>query len=533
MLFLPYRDARRPRYFPIATVVVALACLAGFFWLQSQDPQRRTSAFESYQDSGLAAIELPRYRTHLAGRNDADAESRLARLGSTKVPVLQQIEMMLGDEQFQRELRSGVVVPPDDPQFAAWSEARSRYGQLISGSSTERFSLSRADAKEAWRFLSYPLLHTDATRLLGALLVLLLLAPFAEAALGSVRYVIALAAGTAAAGVAHLAVSEAPLIGSAGLVAAAAAMSIVVSGARRVPAGIWLFSSSPLRIPVLALFAAWPFNEALQAWLRAGSGQTLGASDLLVPTAGFLVGAIAAALLRPEPQSRIAVPTVRSSAAPGTLRTVMPVPGEATTALAREAQEAASRLDVRRAVRLYRELVEQEPRRIDYLGAYLNVALLSPDENVVNDAALRILWARIRHSSEEVRRLYLQLTQPKVLQAIPIDEHLRLARRLVRQREDAAALRVLDGVLQDEHLRSLYGRQLADCLLGLFTAYTRHGLVRQAEQVSARLSAHFDANDQLGGEAPALRPPTTLLNSRGGPTRAGMLRTTTRRSTAY
>ncbi len=165
--------------------------------------------------------------------------------------------------------------------------------------------------------------------------------------------------------------------------------------------------------------------------------------------------------------------------------------------LARQAREAATRMDTRRASHLFKELVDLEPQRIEHLCAYLNVALLAPDETTLQDAALRLLWLRSRSHSDEIRKAFLQLTQPKVLKVLPIDEHLRLARRLVRIREDAAALRVLDAILSDSHLRQLYGRQLADCLLGIYTGYMRRRLTTLAEVIHSRLATYFEAPDDL------------------------------------
>ena len=105
------------------------------------------------------------------------------------------------------------------------------------------------------------------------------------------------------------------------------------------------------------------------------------------------------------------------------------------------------------------------------------------------------------------------MSQPHVLAALPVDEQLRLARRLVATREDAAALRVLDGLLGADTTRNLYGRQLADCLLGLFTTYSRHGLRQQADQVRQRLSEHFPSPQMLGGLAPNKEPPMTIRGS--------------------
>ena len=144
------------------------------------------------------------------------------------------------------------------------------------------------------------------------------------------------------------------------------------------------------------------------------------------------------------------------------------------------------------------------------------MALLGRDKETLADAALRALWIRTRHARTELRPVYTQMSQPHVLAVLPVDEQLRLARRLVATREDAAALRVLDGLLGADTTRSLYGRQLADCLLGLFTTYSRHGLRQQADQVRQRLSGHFPSPQTLGGLAPTREPPMTI---RGATTR--------------
>ena len=111
------------------------------------------------------------------------------------------------------------------------------------------------------------------------------------------------------------------------------------------------------------------------------------------------------------------------------------------------------------------------------------------------------------------------MSQPHVLAALPVDEQLRLARRLVATREDAAALRVLDGLLASDTLKNLYGRQIADCLLGLFTTYSRHGLRQPADDVKRRLSTHFPSPATLGGIEPTREPPMTIRGSTGTPRR--------------
>jgi hypothetical protein len=114
---------------------------------------------------------------------------------------------------------------------------------------------------------------------------------------------------------------------------------------------------------------------------------------------------------------------------------------------------------------------------------------------------------------DEFRKAFMSMTQPKVLQVLPVDEQLRLVRRLVRFREDAAALRVLDSLLSDDNMRSLYARQIADCLLGLFTTYTRHGLKQPADNVKSRLSRYFPSPQEIGGLPPSREVPLSIRAS--------------------
>jgi hypothetical protein len=147
------------------------------------------------------------------------------------------------------------------------------------------------------------------------------------------------------------------------------------------------------------------------------------------------------------------------------------------------------------------------------MAACFNMALLGADAEELKDAVLRVLWSRSKHQPEEFRKAFMAMTQPKVLQVLPVDEQLRLTRRLVRFREDAAALRVLDSLLSDEHMRTLYARQIADCLLGLFTTYTRHGLRQPADNVKTRLSRYFPSPDDIGGLPPSREMPTSIRAS--------------------
>ncbi len=233
-------------------------------------------------------------------------------------------------------------------------------------------------------------------------------------------------------------------------------------------------------------------------------------------TAGVAV-ALPLAWLARKPRSRPGHPAGAGAAPPR------------GSSLLEQAQEATTRLDIRRATLLYRELVERDPKNPDLLCAYFNAALLGSDQEVLLDSALRMLWTKVQMPTDDLRKTFLRLAQPKVLKALPMEEQLRLARRLVRLREDATALRILDDTLRDEFLRQRYGRQIADCLLGLYTNYKRNSLHKQADQIHTRLAAHFPSTERIGGADPEHHSPSSLEAGiatiyRGLPTSSSQLR---------
>lgn len=499
LLFLPYRERLAAHDVPVVTLLLALACVLVLYVFQARDAAREQQAYNYYYDSGLAQIELPRYEAFLNTHTDAASAARLHALRTLPARSAEAVRLLQSDAHFLEELHADHIVAPAEPVFAQWAEQRLHFDVQLEGLFTARYALNRGHLFEVWRFVTYSFLHGNSAHLFGNLLVLVLAGPFVEAALGRLRFLLGYLVGGAAAGAVHLLVSDASVIGASGAIAATVGMLAVLYGTRRVPVFYWVFFVfGTTRMPALALLPVWLVNEIYQWMLHAPGAGTAVAYGAHV--GGLCAGALLAVVFGPRREA------IERAAAGGEERR-----NDAGTALAEQAREAAARLDIRRATRLYLQLIEREPNQTDHLRAYLNVTLLGADEEALRDAALRLLWNKFRKPTDELRKTFLQLTQEKVLRVLPVDEQLRLARRLVKFREDAAALRVIDALLRDDHMRQTYGRQLADCLLGLFTAYSRHGLQRQAEQISARLSNYFPTGSDIGGVAPANRPPPTLV----------------------
>jgi membrane associated rhomboid family serine protease len=486
--------------------LLALASTLVFTLIEPRDRATLNEAARFYVDSGLAAIELPLYREYLTQSPDPDAVDRLAQLeraagqsiGRPTDPV-QAIEVLRGDRSFDRELHADNVVTASEPHYPEWKRNRQYFDQLTRSRLVERMALSGQSWREPWRLVTALFLHPAAPLWLTNLLVLLLVGPFAEAAAGAALFLLCYLGAGAFSAATSLLFSVRPAVGDWACLAALAAMLAVAFGTRPMSARL-IGSRGDIAMPAIAALLVVIGVEALRWALVARA-----ATDLSADLSGLAFGAALAGIFKLRDSRRV--------------RDLAPVEhpadsdGPKESALARQAREAATRMETRRATELYKELVDLEPRHVEHLSAYLSTALLGPDETSLQDAALRLLWLRSKSHSDQLRKAYLQLTQPKVLKVLPIDEHLRLARRLVKLREDAAALKVLDAILSDNHLRQLYGRQLADCLLGIYTGYVRRRLTTLAETIRSRLTQYFEVGDKLGGLPPATRPPTTMFTS--------------------
>ena len=516
MLLIPYQTRFTAKSLPVITLALFLVNAIVYFVFQSGDRQAYARATEYYFASQLPQIELPRFATYLERRNDRGALQvlRMIRAGTRPEQSVRLILAMENDREFMRDLREGAVVPSSDPAYATWRDQRGQFDALIGRVFTERFALEPDARGAVWgalRLFTYQFLHGDKWHWLGNMIVLLLAGPFAEAALGRFRFLIAFIGSGIFAGAVHMLFSDQALVGASGSIAGAMAMVAVLYGTRKVPVFYWFFVYfNTARIPALLLLPVWLLIEAAQ-WAVSPEAPVSYSAHI----GGFVAGAVLAWLLRPSDTKK--VDRILDEQFADERR------GNRKSTVLQEAQAAAARLDTRKAAHAYSELLQDDPTNVQHATAYFNMALLGRNSETLLDATLRVLWIRSRGARSELRPVYLQMSQPHVLAALPVDEQLRLARRLVATREDAAALRVLDGLLASETLKNLYGRQIADCLLGLFTTYARHGLRQPAEDVKRRLSTHFPSPAHLGGVEPTREPPMTIRGATGVPRSRGAL----------
>jgi hypothetical protein len=246
----------------------------------------------------------------------------------------------------------------------------------------------------------------------------------------------------------------------------------------------------------LLLLPVWLVIEAMQWALSPGSRVAYTAH-----IGGFLAGALAAWLLksghRPEVQKILDEQFASED------------DRDRRATLLQEAQQAAARLDTRRAARAYAQLLTYEPGNASHATAYFNMALLGRHPETLLDATVRALSIRDPSARAQLRPAYAKMSQASVAALLPVDDQLRLVRRLAGAREDAAALRVLDALTANEATRSRHADAIADCMATLIRMYSRSGAEIEAAQVRQRLSARFPSvanSSDAGAPATPWRP---------------------------
>lgn len=273
MLILPLHHRPTWRTLPWMTLLLVLANVVVHVGCTDGDEARYQRALSAYVDGPLVAIELPRYRDHLAA-SDPD---RLAALEAAagEAGVVPLVIALQHDTGFLASLAAGAVVRRDDPRHDQWQAARRQFDALWSQVFVERHAM-RYGEFDPWRMASAMFLHADAGHLFGNLLFLAMVGMLVEGALGGWRYVLLyLLAGLGASmGSAALHLDETGLaLGASGAIAGLMGAYAVLWGRRRVRFFWWFFVAFDYaRAPALVLLPIWLGWEVWNAVFNADAG---------------------------------------------------------------------------------------------------------------------------------------------------------------------------------------------------------------------------------------------------------------------
>ena len=376
MLVIPFDrpiDWRRP---PVVTFALLIANVLAFLAFQLDDGREMVEARDYYYESGLAEIELPRYRDYLEARG---ADRFVERFGDDlDDPAAPWFSRLLGDSRFQQRLRNGQVIGAGDPDHAAWRDRRTGFDQRLDDSTVWGHGLRPAEpAATAW--LSHMFLHGGLFHLVGNMLFLVALGLLVEVALGSLVLTgLYLLSGLGAAGlfIALDPTSTLPLVGASGAIAGLMGLVGVLYGMRRVRffyfIGIYF---DYVKAPALALLALWLGKEVYQYLQYSELSNVAYAAHI----GGIVTGAVAGAVVR------FGTNAVDEAALDERAER------EAFEARLAQANERLEAMEPERARPLFERMARDYPERLEVLEGLFRACRYAPASEAYHDTVQRIL----------------------------------------------------------------------------------------------------------------------------------------------
>ncbi|WP_435104337.1 rhomboid family intramembrane serine protease [Arhodomonas sp. AD133] len=376
-MFLPLDRPLDWRDPPVATLALTAVCVLVFLVFQTDDGRSRREAVQFYYDSGLAAIELPRYQSWLERHG---REARCETSGAWEgydAPSPCWLFRMQSDPAFMRALRAGEIITAEDDGHSAWRFDRRTYERKRAANTTEAWGLKSADF--SWsRLLTHQFLHGGWGHLFGNMLFLVAVGLLLEAAVGAgLTAAFYLLGGVAAAAV-HMIFQPAslvPMVGASGAIAGLMGAMTVAYGLRPVrffyTVGVWF---DYVRAPAIVLLPLWFGKELLSWWLYADESAVAFTAHM----GGLVGGAFLATATRLVRPSAVRPPAEADSGA------------QAQAALA-AAQDALRRLDFDTAARGFRRLLTEGDTRDAVLRGLYDAQCHQPASEAYHAAAAEVL----------------------------------------------------------------------------------------------------------------------------------------------
>ncbi|HZP66292.1 MAG TPA: rhomboid family intramembrane serine protease [Rudaea sp.] len=392
MLILPLHRRLSWANFPLVTVLLIIANVFVFAFLQSGDERDYRRALEYYEQVDLGRIEFPAYLDWLKSRR---GDARKIELAET-MPKESRIGLIESDPDFLKALHAGRVIQADDARYATWHEERAEFERLRDSAFTPSHDL-RFSHVEPGRMLWAMFMHGGLEHLIGNMIFLAVLGLLVEGALGPWWYLALYLGGGFGAAFATLAWhwgDEGTALGASGAIAALMGAYCVLWGLRKVRVFYWFFVVFDyVRVPALTLLPIWFGWQVVNLWLNSEAHVGFDAH-----AGGILCGALIAFALRRY----------------GAVRDVFVEEDqraderEANVAAFEAAQQHLGKLEVAKARDLLERIDATEPGRLDVSVALYRCARYRGTPGELDAAAARVLGfaAKTLDDTRELKSVY-------------------------------------------------------------------------------------------------------------------------------
>ncbi|ACL05409.1 Rhomboid family protein [Desulfatibacillum aliphaticivorans] len=415
MLVIPIEGKISWQNPPIVTILLIVINCFVFFGLQSGDDAIEANAFDFYFDSGLAGIEEEAYTEWLELRGEKLPVPGPPDLGADRSAYFYYV--MISDDEYMSQLKSGSVITPADEQYAKWTALNLDFKKKLRRSFTERYSTTPAEHRPI-TFLTSMFLHGSVGHLLGNMIFLWIVGCVLEMGVGRLAYL----AGYLCLGVFSDLVywsvnlgSHIPCLGASGAISGLMGAMAVLYGMTRI--NVFLstgFYFNYVKVPALFLLYFWVGKEFFSEYLGDPSN-----TAYMAHAGGLLGGALCG----------IAYKQIMGKKAKEFFEEQEP---DETPELMEQAKTAIGSLEFSKARRPLEAVLEAKPNNLEALKLLFLVEKSQPENPSIHKTAARLL-AALGGDSAAVADVYREYTAAVKRPALPAGLHLRLVKALARQ----------------------------------------------------------------------------------------------------
>ncbi|WP_372679786.1 rhomboid family intramembrane serine protease [Desulfosarcina sp.] len=397
---------------PMMTLALLVVNCLAFFLFQINDDESRMAAEQFYLNSGLAAIEVPRYIDYLKSTGKT-ADRPVESEGMDEQELMAAHFEMEADFDFISRLMDGQVILPQNPEYENWLALRRDYEEKRDKSVAFAYGLRPAYPR-APTFFSYMFLHGGVGHLVGNMVFLWILGCMLEIGSGRLFFtVMYLTCGLAAAGLFYAVYpsSTIPLVGASGAIAGLMGAYTVLYGTKKVSIFYSLgFFFNTATIPAIVLLPVWLANECYQLFFSG---------DSHVAYVAHIGGIAGGALLAYAGERLVGLDRDSFEAAPE----------DKVSPLMHQALDHLGNLDMQQSQALLEQVLELSPNHQDALSHLFNIHKLNPESKPFHDTAKHLLGVLLQNTAAHPTALAVYETYSRLASRprLPIHAYLQIS----------------------------------------------------------------------------------------------------------
>jgi membrane associated rhomboid family serine protease len=391
MLIIPLTGKISKQNPPIATTLLILINCFVFFVFQWGDDEKYRKAIEFYLESGLAKMEVSRYRDYLI---DTQAERNISfslrqkELGDDAFMRL--YPKMLRDKVFMEKLLNEEIITIDDPDYGPWKSLRMHFEAMKAQTVAQKYGFKPA-TRSFITSLTYMFLHASFMHLLGNMVFLWLVGCVLELGCGRAFYVaLYLLSGVAAVwlfGFVYMS-SSTSLVGASGAISGLMGAFTVLYGKKKIKVFYSFgFYFNYATVAGIALLPVWIGKEIFQL-LFGGFSQVAYVAHVGGLASGAVLGFLNLKFLGHANEEVFGQD-----------------PREKIPHLLEAAMQRIGKLDMDGARPLLEEVLEIDPNNKSALTHLFNIDKLNPRDERFHETASR-LFHHLTNDSKAHQTLY-------------------------------------------------------------------------------------------------------------------------------